>query len=84
MFHAVGRGTQMQAFGSNGLGEIAPEIATRAHLHGGPIGKAAVIHGEAVVMLEHGNYVLRAGLFEQARPRCGSYFSALNRGMKSL
>jgi len=40
-----------------GFGEFAIEVAVRAHFYGGPIGEAAVVHGEAIVVFKDRNDV---------------------------
>ena len=74
---SMGGRPQVQSFGANGFCEISPEVAMWSHLDRGPIGKSAVVHGEAVVMLEHGHDVFRARVLEQASPRCRVEFLSL-------
>ena len=56
----------------------------RPHFDGGPIGEAARVHGEAVVMLKHRNYISCASLFEQASPRRRIESLRLERGDEVL
>ena len=59
---------EVQALRANGRGQLTKRVALGTHLHHCPIGEAGVVHGEAVVMLSHGNNVLRAGVLEELRP----------------
>ena len=68
---AVGGGAEAEAFGADSFRQVAPEIAAGAHFCGGPVGEAAVVHGEAVVMFENGDDVLGAGFLEEAGPGGG-------------
>ena len=52
------------------LGEFPSGIAARAHFGDGPVAKAAVVHGEAVVMLGDRNDVFRTRFLEQLGPCC--------------
>ena len=52
------------------LGEFSSGIAAWAHFGDGPVAKAAVVHGEAVVMLGDRNDVFRSGFLKEARPCC--------------
>ena len=82
---AMRRSPEVQALLANGLCQLADDVALGAHLGRAPIGEAAVVHGETVVMLGHRHD-------DTSLPLCGtvppialaSNFSALNRGMKFL
>src|SRR5215469_65845 len=58
----------MQPFRSNRFRKITNEVAMWAHPHGRPVRKPAVVHREAVMMLEDWHHVLRSGLLEQPGP----------------
>jgi hypothetical protein len=45
--------------------------ALRPHLGRAPVGEGAVVHGEAVVVLGHGNHIAEAGGLEERRPSPG-------------
>src|ERR1700732_3217908 len=60
----------MQSLGAECLSQFSVHISPRTHFRDRPVGEAAVIHREAVVMLKNWNNVLGSGLFEQARPGC--------------
>ena len=68
MLDAMGRRAQVQSFVANGLRQFAQNISSRTHLSGGPIGKSAVVHREAVMMFKNRNDIFRAGLFEKTGP----------------
>src|SRR6266849_997734 len=61
----------MESLGTNRSCQFSVHIAPWTHFRGRPVGKAAVVHGEAVVMLEDRNDVLRSGFLEETRPSCG-------------
>ena len=50
------------------LQQVAQHIPVRAHFKSVPAGQLRAVHLEAVVMLSHGNNVLRPGLLEQLHP----------------
>ncbi len=62
---------KVQAVAARGRFQFADDVALRPHLGGVPIGKARVVHGEAVAMLGYRNYIARAGLREEIEPRIG-------------
>jgi hypothetical protein len=64
VFDATRRWSQMQPLSANRPGEVSHQIAMRTHFGGGPVGEAAVIYGEAVVMLKDRNRVSRARFLE--------------------
>ena len=64
----MGRKAEEQPLFAHSRGQIADHVALRAHFDGGPVRQAGVVHGEAVVMLGHGNDVARAGFLEKLRP----------------
>mgnify|MGYP000344961181 CR=1 FL=1 len=55
----------------DGLGQVADDIAPGPHADGVPLREAAVVHGEAVVVLGHRHLVAGAGLLEEGRPPIG-------------
>ena len=58
MFHAVRRDSKVQAFCADSLGQFTDDIAVRSHLHRGPVAKAAVVHGKAIVVLSNRDHIL--------------------------
>src|SRR5208283_1893758 len=68
MLHAVRRSAQAEAPFAQGFGEFTIHIAVGAHLYGGPIGDAAVIHGEAIVVFKDGNDVPGASGLKELGP----------------
>ena len=71
---AMRRETEMQSSGAGGLGEVADDVAMRAHFNGRPIGEVGVVHGKSVVVLGDRDYVLGAGAFEEINPVGGVPF----------
>src|ERR1035438_5751964 len=61
----------MQALSANGLGEVADEVALRAHLDGGPVGESTVVHCEPVMMFEDRNDVAGARQLKEMCPGDG-------------
>ena len=67
----MGRDAEDEALRAHGLGQLADDVALRAHLRRAPVGERAVVHREAVVVLGDRHHVPRARLLEQRRPLRG-------------
>ena len=68
VFGTMKGSAEMEAFGTNGDGELADNVTMRTHLGGGPVGDVGGVHGEAVVMLSDGDDVASASVFEELGP----------------
>ena len=84
VLHPVGGAARGQALLPAGGGQLAQHIPVGAHLIGVPVGDVAAVHLEAVVMLGHGNHILRAGTAEQVGPGGGIELFRLEHGNEVL
>ena len=69
----------MQAGGLDGPGQLADDVAPGAHFRRAPVGKAAVVHRESVVVFGHGHDIAGPGRLEQRGPFPGVEFLGLEK-----
>jgi hypothetical protein len=55
---------EMQACSAHCFGQFSGGVAVRAHLGGGPVAHAAVVHRKTIVVFRDRHYIFRACLFE--------------------
>ena len=65
VLHPVAGNTPGQAFPFTGFQQITRDIAFRAHVHRIPLAQLAAVVLESVMMLRHGNHIIRAGFPEK-------------------
>src|ERR1700694_2560875 len=70
VFDPMRRRSEMYPLRVNRLGQFSSQVPVGTHLGGSPVGKIAVIHRKAIMMLKDRNYILRSRQFEKTRPRC--------------